>query len=130
MSQAASSPTADSACFATPSTSALEGYHVEFLANGEWRMIEDDLDEPRIFLTRASAHLFAAEWSKAFGISTRVIDLDGNIPTLDEMEEMWLALRMQEAAEDRARYERYRRRSAAPILEKAIEDEAKYGEAA
>jgi len=51
-------------------------------------------------------------------------------PTAAEMDDMWLSLREAEEAEDRANFERMRRAVNAPILEKALEDEALYGEAA
>ena len=62
--------------------------------------------------------------------STPTTDLSGG-PTPDEMYEMWLAARRLEwEAEDRRAYEKYRARANRPILEKALEDEALYGEAA
>jgi hypothetical protein len=52
-------------------------------------------------------------------------------PTIAEMGAMWLALREEEqASSDRRDYERFRRRANAPILERAAEDDALYGEAA
>lgn len=51
-------------------------------------------------------------------------------PTADEMDAMWLAQRRAEQdAADRASYERCRRMAHAPILEKALADEALYGAA-
>jgi hypothetical protein len=59
-----------------------------------------------------------------FGIPTRVRDLHGAVvPSTDEIESMWLALRQQELA-DLAGYERRRQRANSPILERALADEA------
>ncbi len=50
-------------------------------------------------------------------------------PSPSELDDMWLRLREQDASELRS-LERARRAACAPILERAIADEALYGEAA
>ena len=60
-------------------------------------------------------------------MTTATLTTTDNVPpTTEEMDAMWLRqCRIEEDAEDRASYERFRRMAAAPILERAIEDEAR-----
>jgi hypothetical protein len=104
--------------------------------DGAFRPLLDRAGEPALHPTLSCASDVAEGWAASFNVETRVRShLSGAVidtePSDDELDAMWLAAKRAEWDEaDRRDYERRRARANRPILEKALEDEALYGEVA
>jgi hypothetical protein len=129
--------TRDLPCVARPCTTADE-FIVDAAdgLNGAFRPILDRAGEPALHPTLACAIDVSEAWSVSFNVETRIRShLTGQVvdtePSDAELDALWIAAKRAEWDEaDRRDYERRRARANRPILEKALEDEALYGEAA